>query len=105
MAACSAWVPGARTGERQSGRTNLLLRFGLGQPVLPCARSTPCDPPWQGPPCVGSRTHPPTSFALFGALAGTRLRGDHTRRRVVPGWVGEEGGVIGGLRRAGALRR
>jgi hypothetical protein len=30
------------------GRTNLLLWFGLGQSVLPCTRSTPCDPPWQG---------------------------------------------------------
>jgi hypothetical protein len=55
---------------------------------------------------VRSRTRLPTSFALFGALmAGTRLRGDHTCRRVVPGPVGEEGVVIGGLRRAGALRR
>jgi hypothetical protein len=96
---CSNWGTPA-------GRTNLLLRFGLGQPVLPCTRSTPCHPAWQGPPCVGSRTPQPTSFALFGALmAGTRLRGDHTRRRVVPGRVGEEDGVIGGLRRAGALRR
>ena len=96
---CSNWGTPA-------GRTNLLLRFGLGQPVLPCTRSTPGDPPWQGLHCVGSRSRLPTSFALFGALmAGTRLRGDRTCRRVVPGWVGEEGGVIGGLRRAGALRR
>jgi hypothetical protein len=96
---CSNWGTPA-------GGTNLLLRFGPGQPVLPCTRSTPCNPPWQGPPCVGSRTRLATSFALFGALmAGTRLRGDHTCRRVVPGWLWEEGVVIGGLRRAGALRR
>jgi len=96
---CSNWGTPA-------GRTNLLLRFGLGQPVLPCTRSTPCHPAWQGPPRLGSRTRLPTSFALFGALmAGTRLRGDHTRRRVVPGRVGEDDELIGGLRRAGALRR
>ena len=96
---CSNWGTPA-------GRTNLLLRFGLGQPVLPCTRSTPCHPRWQGPSSVGSPTRSSTSFALLGALmAGTRLRGDHTRRRVVPGRVGEEDGVIGGLRRAGALRR
>ena len=96
---CSNWGTPA-------GRTNLLLRFGLGQPVLPCTRSTPCHPAWQGPPRLDSHTRLPTSFALFGALmAGTRLRGDHTRRRVVPGRVGEEDGLIGGLRRAGALRR
>ena len=96
---CSNWGTPA-------GRTNLLLRFGLGQPVLPCTRSTPCDPPWQGPPRVGSRTRLAPSFALFDALmAGTRLRGDHTRRTVVPGRVGEEDGLIGGLRRSGALRR
>jgi len=96
---CSNWGTPA-------GRTNLLLRFGLGQPVLPCTRSTLCGPSWQGPPRVGSRTRLPASFALFGALmAGTRLRGDHMRRRVVRRWVGEEGGVIGGFRRVGVLRR
>jgi hypothetical protein len=46
---CSNWGTPA-------GRTNLLLRFGLGQPVLPCTRSTPCHPAWQGPPRLGSRT-------------------------------------------------
>ena len=103
MLRVGAWCSNRGT---PAGRTKLLLRFGLGLPVFPCTRSTPCRPRWQGPPCAGSRTRLRTSFALFSALmAGTRLRGDHGRRGVVRGRVGEEGVVIGGLRRAGAWRR
>ena len=103
MLRVGAWCSNRGT---PAGRTKLLLRFGLGLPVFPCTRSTPCRPHWQGPSCAGSRTRLRTSFALFSALmAGTRLRGDHGCRGVVRGRVGEEGVVIGGLRRAGACRR
>ena len=103
MLRVGAWCSNRGT---PAGRTKLLLRFGLGLPVFPCTRSTPCRPHWQGPSCAGSRTRLRTSFALFSALmAGTRLRGGHGCRGVVRGRVGEEGVVIGGLRRAGAWRR
>jgi len=62
--------------------------------------------PDKGRPVSVAVRRVPASFAMFSALmAGTRLRGDHTCRRVVPGWVWEQGEGIGGLRRAGALRR
>ena len=102
MLRVGAWCSNRGT---PAGRTKLLLRFGLGPPVFPCTRSTPCHPRWQGPSSAGSRTRLPTSFALFSALmAGTRLRGDHGCRGVVRRRVGEEGVVIGGLRRARRLQ-